>query len=167
VHDALLALSQWLESTPWGIAIRGSSWMFPIIEWIHLSGLSVGLATSVIVDLRLLGVGKSRPTAAELSDGVLVWNWIGLGVAISGGFLMFSADATTYMSNAGFRWKLGILSPAALLWHVVVQNKASAWAPVEGTSAMGKLAGSIELLLWLSIVTASVYFLLTNAVTHP
>lgn len=167
MHDALLAFSQWLENTSWGIAIRGSSWMFPIIEWIHLSGLSVGLATSVIVDLRLLGVGKRRPTAAELSDGVLVWNWIGLGVAILAGFLMFSADATTYISNAGFRWKLGLLVPLALIWHVVVQTKTLAWTRAEETSSMGKLAGSMELFLWISVLAASVYFLLTNAVTHP
>ena len=32
---------------------------------------------------------------------------------------------------------------------------------------LGAWAGLIELVLWISVVTASVYFLLTNAVTHP
>jgi hypothetical protein len=156
-----------LENTPWGVAIRGSSWIFPVIKWIHLSGLSIGLATSVIVDLRLLGIAKPRPTASDLSDGLLVWNWIGLGVAILGGFLMFSADATTYMSNAGYRWKLSLLAPLALVCHLIVQRNTAVWRQAERTPAIGKVAGLTELLLWLSVVTASVYFLLTNAVTHP
>jgi hypothetical protein len=162
-HNALLAFAQWLENTPWGIAIRGSSWMFPFLEWIHLSGLSLGLATSVLVDLRLLGTGKGRPTAAELSENLFAWNWIGLAIAIFVGFLMFSSDATTYVSNAGFRWKLGFLTPLALIWHVIVQKKTSVWTQQEISSPIGKFAAWLELLLWISIVTASVYFLLTNA----
>ena len=165
--DTLLACCQWLENTPWGAAIRGSSWMFPIAEWIHLSGLSVGLGTSFIVDLRLLGVGRKQPTAGELCEGFFAWNWIGFGVAFLGGFLMFSSDATTYMSNTGFRWKLGILVPLALICHVVVQKKAAAWSRSEKSSAVGKWAGFVELALWTSVVTGAVYFLLTNAVTHP
>jgi hypothetical protein len=162
-----MTFSLWLENTPWGVTIRGSSWIFPIILWTHLSGLSIGLATSVIVDLCLLGIGKPRLSAAELCDGLFEWNWIGLGLAILSGFLMFSADATTYMSNAGYRWKLGLLTPLALLCHVVVQEKTPAWSHANGTSTMGKFAGLLELVLWLSVVAASVYFLLTNAVTHP
>jgi hypothetical protein len=162
-----MTFSLWLENTPWGVAIRGSSWIFPIVKWIHLSGLSIAIATSIVVDLRLLGIGKPRPSAAELADSLLVWNWIGLAVAILGGFLMFSADATTYISNAGYRWKLGLLTPLALICHVMVQRKTAVWSQAEGSPAIGKLAGSTELLLWISVVTASVYFLLTNAVTHP
>ena len=167
MHDALMTLSLGLENTPWGIAIRGSSWISPILQWVHLSGLSIGLATSVIVDLRLLGIGKPRPTASDLSDSLFVWNWLGLGSAMLVGFLMFSADATTYISNAGYRWKLGLLTPLALICHVIVQRKITGWSQAEGTSAIGKLAGLAELFLWISVVTASVYFLLTNAVTHP
>ena len=167
MHDVLLACGRWLENTPWGVAVRGSSWMYPFIEWIHLTGLSVGMGSSLIVDLRLMGVGRWRQTASELSDGLLVWNWIGIGVALLGGFLLFSADATTYLSNTGFRLKVGILTPLALGWHVLVQKKTLAWTHVEERSAIGKWAGLIEFLLWISVVAAAVYFLLTNAVTHP
>jgi hypothetical protein len=163
MHDTLLACSRWLENTPWGVAVRGSSWMFPIIEWIHFTGLSVWLGTSLTVDLRLMGVGKRRQTAAELSDGLFAWNWIGFFVVVLGGFLLFSADATTYVSNPAFRVKLAILTPLALFWHVVVQKKTRAWAQTEETPAIGKWAGLIEFLLWISVVTAAVEFLLTNA----
>jgi len=167
MYDAVLACCRWLESTPWGVAIRASSWMYPVVLWVHFVGLSIWLGTSLTVDLRLVGVGERRQTAAELSNGLFAWNWIGFGVAFLGGFLLLSAEATTYVSNTAFNLKLAVVTPLALMWHVVVQKKTRAWTHTGHTSAIGKWAGVIEFLLWISVVTASVGFLLTNAVTHP
>jgi hypothetical protein len=167
MHDAVLACCRWLENTPWGVTVRDSAWMYPVIRWVHFVGLSMWLGTSLTVDLRLMGVGERRLTAAELSSGLLAWNWIGFSVAFLGGFLLFSADATTYVSNAGFRLKLIVVTPLALIWHFVVQKKTPTWTQTEQTSAFGKWAGLIEFSLWISAVAAAVGFLLTNAVTHP
>jgi hypothetical protein len=166
MYDVIVACCRWLENTPWGATIRGSSWMYPIILSVHFIGLSTWLGTSLSVDLRLMGVGARRQTATELSDGLFVWNWIGFGVAVLGGFLLLSAEATVYVTNTGFRLKLAVLAPLALMWHVVVQKKARAWTETEHTSSIGKWAGVLEFLLWTSVVAASVGFLLTNAVTH-
>ncbi len=99
MHDAVLACSRWLENTPWGVTVRDSAWMYPVIQWIHFVGLSMWLGTTFTVDLRLMGVGERRQTAAELSNGLFAWNWIGFGVAVLGGFLSFSAEATTYVTE--------------------------------------------------------------------
>ena len=167
MYDAVLTCSRWLENTPWGVTVRDSSWMYPVTQWIHFVGLSMWLGTTLTVDLRLMGVGKRRQTAAELSNGLFAWNWIGFSVAMLGGFLSFSAEATTYVQNTGFYLKLVVLTPLALIWHVVVQKNAGAWTRTEHVSAIGKWAGLIEFLLWISVVSASVGFLLTNAITHP
>ena len=163
MHDAVLACSRWLESTPWGVTIRLSTWMYPVVLWIHFIGLSMWLSTSLAVDLRLMGVGERRLTAAELSKGLFAWRWIGCGVAVLAGFLLFSAEATMYISHAGFNLKVAVLTPLALMWHVVVQKKTPAWTQTEHTSATGKWAGLIEFLLWISVVAAAMGFLLTNA----
>lgn len=167
MYDVVLACCTWLENTPWGATIRASSWMYPVVLWLHFIGLSMWLATSLSVDLRLMGVGARRQTAVELSDGLLVWNWVGFAVAFLGGFLLLSAEATVYVTNLGFWLKLGVLSPLALIWHVIIQKRTRAWTRAEPGLSIGKWAGLIEFLLWISVVTASVVFLLTNAVTHP
>ena len=141
--------------------------MYPVVLWVHFVGLSLWLGTSVVVDLRLMGVGKRRQSAAELSNALFAWNWMGFGVAFLGGFLLLSAEATTYVTNTGFRLKLALLTPMALMWHVAVQMKTQEWTQTEHISAIGKWAGLIEFALWISVVAASVDFLLTNAVTHP
>ena len=167
MYDAVLAGCRWLENTPWGVTVRDSSWMYPVVLWVHFIGLAMWLGTSLAVDLRLMGVGARRQTAFELSNGLFAWSWIGFAVAFLGGFLLLSAEATTYVTNTGMRLKLAVLFPLALMWHLVVQKKTRAWTRTGETSAIGKWAGVIELLLWISVVTASVGFLLTNAVTHP
>ena len=167
MYDEVLAGCRWLESTPWGVMVRDSTWMYPVMKWVHFAGLSVWLGASLTVDLRLIGVGERRQTAAELSNALFAWSWIGFFVAFLGGFLLFSVEATTYVSNTGFRLKLALLTPLAVIWHVVVHKKTRAWTQTEPTSAMGKWAGLIECLLWMSVVAASVGFLLTNALTYP
>src|SRR5215813_5644670 len=123
MYDVVLACCRWLENTPWSVAIRDSSWMYPVVLWLHFIGLSMWLATALAVDLRLMGVGARRQSAIELANGLFAWKWIGLAVAFLGGFLLLSAEATTYVQNTGFRLKLAALTPLALIWHVVVQSK--------------------------------------------
>ena len=165
MYDAVLACCRWLENTPWGVTVRDSSWMYPVVLWVHFIGLSMWLGASLAVDLRLMGVGARRQTAVELSNGLFSWKWIGFGVTFVGGFLLLSAEATTYVTNTSIRLKLALLTPLALTWHLVVQKNTRAWTHNEHTSAIGQWAGLIEFLFWISVVTASVGFLLTNAVT--
>ena len=167
MYDAVLACGRWLENTPWGVTVRDSPWMYPVVLWVHFVGLSMWLGTSLAVDLRLIGVGARRQTAFELSRGLFSWKWLGCGIAVVGGFLLLSAEATTYVTSISIRLKLAVLTPLALTWHLMVQKHVRAWTEHEHASAIGKWAGLIEFLIWISVVAASVGFLLTNAVTHP
>jgi hypothetical protein len=61
-----------------------------------------------------------------------------------------------YIVNPAFRAKLFMLIPAALVWHIIVQVKTKGWGKSAETALVGKLAGLLELLLWISVVTAAV-----------
>jgi hypothetical protein len=156
MYDLLVTLCNWLQNTRWALALGRSNWAYPFVQTIHFTGLCLWLATTVAVDLHLLGVGKRRQTAAQLSDALFVSNWIGLGIAVLGGFLLFSISAASFVSKPAFRVKLGILIPLGLVLHIVVQRKARAWSTPD-TLAVAKLAGLIELLLWLSVASAAVW----------
>jgi hypothetical protein len=156
VQTSLLPLCRHLQMTSWATAIRTSIWMYPFIQLIHFSGLSLWLGTNVAGDLRLLGAGKKIQTAADVRDELFAWNWLGFCVAIFGGFLLFSARATMYIINPAFRTKLFVLIPTALLWHIVVQAKTREWGKSAETPLVAKLSGLLELLLWISVVTAAV-----------
>ena len=104
MYGLLQAFAKWLEGTPWGVGVRTSLWAYPFTQLVHFTGLSIWLGTNLALDLRLLGVGKRRETAAQLRDDLFAWNWIGFCIVVTGGLLLFSSTATTLLVNVAFRW---------------------------------------------------------------
>jgi len=126
------------------------------VQLTHFTGLSLFIGTNLALDLRLMGVGKKSQTAAQLSDSLFAWNWVGFAIGIIGGFMLFSTAALTYVANPSFDVKLSMLIPAGLILHIVNQQKVRIWGETSETPGIAKLAGLVELLLWLSVVTAAV-----------
>ena len=152
MYALLWTFAKWCEGTPWGTLVRTSLWAYPFTQLIHFTGLSIWIGTILALDLRLLGLGKTRGTAAELSEDLFAWNWIGFCIVISGGYLLFSSTATAFIANVAFRWKLGVFVPLAILWHIVVQQKAKSWGRTTDTPAIAKISGFGEMALWFGVI---------------
>jgi hypothetical protein len=152
----LQAFAAWLQNTAIAQWVSTSAWCYPFVQATHFTGLSFWVGTNVLLDLRLLGAGKKRETAAQVAENLFLWNWIGFAIAITGGFLLFSSAATDYVRNPAFQLKLGFLLPTALIIHVIVQRKARDWGQTAEVAPAGKIAGGIELLFWLAVITSAV-----------
>jgi len=157
MHAWLVNAAQWLQNFPLFLWLGGAQYAYPFVQLTHFTGLSMWLGTTLAVDFRLLGAGKRFQTASELSDALFVWNWIGLGIAILGGFSLFSIAAGGYIDNPAFQLKLVLLIPMALAWHIFVQRKIHAWGQTPDTPRVAKIAGFIEIVLWVSVATAAVW----------
>jgi hypothetical protein len=151
-----MALAKWLQGTWWALDISGSTWAYPFVQMTHFSGLSLWVGTNLALDLRLLGIGKKRQTASQLSDALFAWNWLGFCIALAGGFMLFASAATKYIPNPAFEIKLGILIPAGIILHIVNQQKSRTWGQTSETPMAAKLSGLLELLIWFSVITAAV-----------
>jgi len=156
MDGSLVIFGHWLQNRQFALAIAGSDWAYPFVQATHFTGLSIWVGTNVIVDLSLLGAGRKFSKSLQLSDTLFIWNWIGFGIAVVGGFLLFSVSAETYLANIAFLTKLGLLIPLGLALHIVVQQKAPAWQNALETPPLAKIAGLAELLLWLCVATAAV-----------
>ena len=156
MHDILLHIAKWLEATPWGVFTRESMYGYPFVQLTHFTGLSMWLGTTLALDLRLLGVGNRRITAAQLASDLFAWNWVGFCIVVLGGFMLFSGLASTFIVNIAFQWKLGLLVPLALIWHLFVQRRARQWGQANDAPSPAKLAAVVEILLWICVVTAAV-----------
>ena len=69
---SLLRFCQWLEETSLSVAIRESSWGFPIIESVHVVGLCL-FGMAILVDLRVLNVTLKRVPVSEVTTQLLPW----------------------------------------------------------------------------------------------
>lgn len=156
MDGSLAAFGHWLQNQPFALALAGSDWAYPFVQATHFTGLSLWVGTSVAVDLNLLGLGNKSSSSWRLADALFIWNWIGFAIAVTGGFLLFSVSAETYLTNIAFLTKLGLLLPLGLALHIVVQKKAPIWEQSPTKPMVAKVAGLAEFLLWLSVTIAAV-----------
>ncbi len=156
MHGFLVSFGHWLQTRAFATSIAESDWAYPFVQATHFTGLSLWIATNVALDLSLLGVGNHYEKAAKLSSGLFVWNWLGLAIAITGGFLLFSVNASMYVTNIAFLIKLGLLIPLGLMMHIFNQIKVREWDLQPELPFTAKVAGATELLLWVGVATAAV-----------
>jgi hypothetical protein len=143
-----------LEASALAREMRGSLWLYPIVEIGHIAGIAALVGSVSAMDLRLLGFARSLPALA-LGRFLLRWAWLGLALVIPTGLAMFSTHATEFAANPAFRLKLLLLAVAALnaaTFHVTVYRTAVDWNRDAPTPPAAKVAGLISLVLWLGVI---------------
>src|SRR5215469_13907780 len=85
--------------------LNNNEWAFPLSECIHIAAFAMSIGTIFLVDLRLLGLGMRRQTAAGLLHDTSLWTLSGLIVVITSGLVIFSSDPVRYFYNPSFRLK--------------------------------------------------------------
>jgi hypothetical protein len=150
--DFLLAM----QATPWGTAVRESTWLFPTIESVHVLSLVLVVGSIMMVDLRLLNLASRQRSVKELTDDILPWTWTAFVCAAITGTLLFSSSAVRYVGIWQFEAKMCMLVLAAInmgIFHVGAFRSVAQWDrhPVHPPVA-AKLAGGISLGIWVTIV---------------
>ena len=146
-----------LEASDIGTAVRESSWLFPIIETVHVFALVLVVGSIARVDLRLLGVRARSRTVSAAAAEWLPWTWSCFVLALGSGLLMFCSAAQKYADNLPFRIKLGLLALAGinmLVFQTATARGQAHWDSEASPPPAAKLAGAISLTLWIGVVTA-------------
>ena len=148
---------QWLYDSNIGTSIRESIWVFPIIETIHVLGITLLVGTVAILDLRLLGLVLKREQVSRVARQILPLTWAGFAVMFSSGFLLFWAEAAKCYANPAFRFKLLLLILVGLnplIFHLTIYRSVLSWNESLVTPLRARLAAFLSLTLWGGIVCA-------------
>src|SRR5215471_15026839 len=97
------------------------SWLFPVIQSVHLIGLTLLVGAICLADLRLLGVGARAKPAGEVASSLAPWTFGGLLTVLVTGPLMLASDLTRYLHNPAFVVKM-ILLAMALAAHFTLHR---------------------------------------------
>ncbi|PWT97318.1 MAG: hypothetical protein C5B51_31585 [Terriglobia bacterium] len=154
---SLLSFCQWLQSTDFFTAIRGSWYVYPIVMSTHLAGIALFGGMIVVTDLRLLGITMRKRPVADVIRQLRPLKWIGLAIIATCGILMFGSKAEEYYFNTFFRTKLVILTLLgvhALVFRNRVYRRAAEFDTTGRIPGQAKLAASLSLLLWTGMVIA-------------
>src|SRR5262250_1518361 len=101
-----LSFFEWCESSWLGQLVGDSVWAFPVLEGIHLLGLSLLGGALLVVDLRMLGMGLTQEPIAELARAARRWLLIAIGIMAATGIPLFFSEAVKCYHNQSFWVKM-------------------------------------------------------------
>ncbi|MAM69826.1 MAG: hypothetical protein CMP91_01605 [Gammaproteobacteria bacterium] len=141
------ALHDWVNLTPW---------VFPTMEIIHFTGLSILFGSLLVVDLRVAGFARF----INMRDAMkfIPWAMAGFTLNLLSGITLFAWSPFTYAGNVGFQWKMGIIFIAGLnaLWFWFGEhNKLINLADGEQAPVSAKVIAIVSLLLWLIVISVA------------
>ena len=151
-RDLILQWFEQGESSWLGQLIRDSVWLFPVIEAIHLLGLSLLGGAVLLVDLRLLGLGLRSYPMALIARGAQPWMRAGVIVMITTGCLLFISEAVKCFHNPSFWVKMSTL-PFALVFTLVVKQRLTVRQP-EIAPWLSRVLATVSLALWFTVAMA-------------
>lgn len=148
---SLLHTFHWFETTGIGTYGRHSSYFFPVVEVVHLLGLTLLLGAVLVLNLRLLGTIMRRQPIPDIARAISPLLWIGVALAVGSGLLLFLTEAVKCYYNVAFWYKMGLLL-SAIVFQFAAQQRLSASLPT--SSALPKAVAAISLLLWFGVGVA-------------
>lgn len=138
--------------------IRSSDWLFPIVEAVHVLGLSLSVGTLLWLDLRLMGLPVMRRFAvSRLWKSLLPLSMIGFGLMFATGAILFWVQALDAYNNTYFRIKIVLLLLAglnALIFQVTARKNMNEWETAAVPPLGARLAGLFAIVLWASVIIA-------------
>ncbi|RYB93709.1 hypothetical protein EUA93_04660 [Nocardioides oleivorans] len=147
----------WLEDNVVAEAVRGTPYLYPTLETIHIIGIALLAGPAAAFDLRLLGFGRRLLSVTVAADYLLPLARIGFAVAAVTGIAMFLPGANLIADRASAPWKLGLLIIAGLniaLFHRRMYRNVAGWdldRPPPGTA---RLAAVVSLASWSGVTLA-------------
>jgi hypothetical protein len=145
----------WLAATPLSDAMRGSIWLYPIVEIFHIFAFVILVGAAVMFDLRVLGLSRNISVQA-LGRHLLRWSASGLLLVVPAGLMMFSAHPHDFASNGVFLLKLGLIGTAGLnaaLFHVGVYRSVTGWDKEIPAPGVAKMQAMLSIVLWIAVIS--------------
>src|SRR5262249_47326695 len=134
----------------WGKYVDEHSWVWPTCETLHFVGLCLLFGAALVVDLRILGVGKRLPLAAV--SQLLPLGLLGFTLNLATGMMFLVATPQQYV---GFlfllKMVLVVLAATNILYFMLADEP---WAVAEGDDVpiRAKLAAASAILIWIGVL---------------
>ena len=161
MHQTLVDLAHLLSASPLGplarSLLRNVRGFAPIIQTVHILGVTAVMGSIVLVDLKLLGLALPSQGSSELARRLVPWTWWALLALAASGLVQLFARPERYLLNPVFGVKFALLLPAILLTLVVQRTNAAAAAdgePSRNRTWASKCAAAGSLVLWLGVAMA-------------
>jgi hypothetical protein len=153
--STLLELAKAIEGTAFGTALAESSVAFPVVEGLHLIGLSLSVGLLFLIDLRLLGWVLRGVAVAQVLRELRPYALGGFALVFISGVALFLAEAATLVASPAFPLKLLFIALAganALYFETVIAGRPEVAQSVATPPRAARVAGCASLGLWVAVI---------------
>jgi hypothetical protein len=147
---SLLPFFQSCEASGIGTAIRTSTWLFPVVEAVHLLGLALLGGVVLLLDIRLLGYGVQRKARAKLAQELEPWLIGSLLVMLVTGGLLYTSESTKLYYNGAFWMKMEFLA-AAIVYTFTIRRGVLAADEARVGPMWSRVAATVSIALWTGV----------------
>lgn len=130
--------------------IRNCKYAIPLIQSLHLLGITLLLGCTVMLNFRLLGIGMRELTMPVLAKQLWRWAIGGLVLTMLSGFFVFLPDPARYAANSAFRFKMALLS-AAIVFQFTVFRRVIRSDPAASTRWRDVVVSLLSLTMWFCV----------------
>jgi hypothetical protein len=140
-----------LEGSALAAILRGSTWLYPLVNAGHIVGIALLFGAIAPLDLRLMGAW-SGTSLGMLSRVLVPVAATGLLLAALAGSLLFITKATEYAVSAFFQAKMSVLAVglANIVAFHVLRRKGTGSVPQP--VPLQRVFGATSLTVWLCVI---------------
>jgi hypothetical protein len=144
-----------LQHSEWVTILATNRWLFGVILVVHCFAICFCVGTTLLLNLRILGVASRQQAVTQLAEQLRPWTWMAFGFAVLSGFFLFATEAGDYAAVTPFRLKMIILMAAVTLTIVVEQN-VTEWERAPAMPVGARLVAIVSIVLWLGVILVGV-----------
>jgi hypothetical protein len=149
LHILPISFFRWCEAVWPGDWIKSATWVFAVVETVHIMVLAVLLGTIFVIDLRLLGVGMKSRSAVTLARELSPWTLTSIVLMVITGTMMFMSEAVKMSQSGPFFYKI-LFFLLALIVHFTL-TRASTRPGVQEGATLGKVSACLSLFFWFAV----------------
>jgi hypothetical protein len=128
-------------------SLQSSTWAYPVLEIVHITGIALLLGNLVLLELRVFGKGAALPVRelAKLSLSIALG---GFALAAASGLVMFATQPQELLGNRAFTLKMLLLFAAACnagIFH--------ARGSLDKLDGVARAQMFLSTLIWLAVIT--------------
>jgi hypothetical protein len=147
--------ADWIATTPVSIFFQNEEWIVPTSQSIHIIGICVVFASTMMINLRLLGVGAKGRSLSQLSADLLPWVWRGFALLLLTGTLQVIAEPVRQFVTPAFWAKMLlviIVVSATVIFGRTVRINAARWDNTSTRPVAARIFAVASSMLWIAII---------------
>lgn len=155
LNQLIYDFALWLDANQWSTMLHESYYMYSWIETTHVLSLIPSLGILIFIDLRMLGLALPQVPASVIARRLQWPMFIGFGLMVITGLLLFYAIPVRTAQSVWFRFKLILLFGAAinaLVFHYRMKQSVAGWDKATSAPRNIRSGAWVSLVFWTLIV---------------